>query len=76
MLPLIQDKACQPAPSNVRVTEASKQYDYTAHTAKIKQQSIGEKMNKSWIYCYDAEYNLNQLSSSATFGFICGTPVK
>lgn len=43
MLPLIQDKAWQPAPSNVTATEASKQRDYTTWTAK---KESGAKRNR------------------------------
>lgn len=41
MLPLIQDKAWQPAPSNVSATEASKQWLYNTYGKnKIKNNTI------------------------------------
>lgn len=45
MLPLIQDKAWQPTPSNVRAAGASKQRDYTTHTAEIQTAERSRKHN-------------------------------
>ncbi len=62
MLPLIQDKAWQPAPSNVRATEASKQYDYTTHMAKIKAAEHSEKINRKKEFM-DATWNAILINS-------------
>ena len=71
MLPLIQDKAWQPAPSNVRTTEASKQYDYTTHMKKIK---IAHSVETDQFYGYNVKSELNKFPIPNELLIILTTP--